>query len=125
MDRGGAEALEVIGRHQVPLTLHGHTHRNYLVTDPRAPRTWFLENGAIKEYPAGYAILDVHEDGIARSFHRPISAFTREWVRTSAGQIWGLQPQYTRGTLRSRSFVLRFDGRRGDGAPLPSIYGPL
>lgn len=124
LDRGGAEALEVIGRHRVPLALHGHTHRNYLVTDPRAPRTWFCENGAIKEYPAGYAILDVHEDGIVRSFHRPISSFTREWVRTSAGQIWGLHPDYTRGTLRSRSFVLRFGGG-GDAAPAPSIFGPL
>jgi Icc protein len=123
-DRGGADALDVIGRHRVPLTLHGHTHRNYLVTDPRAPRTWFLENGAIKEYPAGYAILDVREDGIVRSFHRPVSAFAREWVRTSAGQIWGMQPDYTRGTLRSRSFVLRFAGG-GAAAPAPSIFGPL
>jgi 3',5'-cyclic-AMP phosphodiesterase len=124
-DRGGADALEVIGRHGVPLTLHGHTHRNYLVTDPRAPRTWFLENGAIKEYPAGYAILDVREDGIVRTFHRPVSDFAREWVRTSANQIWGLQPDYTRGTLRSRSFVLRFAGGGGPGAPTPSVIGPL
>jgi hypothetical protein len=123
--QGGLDALGVIGRHDVPLTLHGHTHRNYLVRDPLAPNTWFLENGAIKEYPAGYAVLDIHEDGIVRTFHRPVSRFAREWVKTSANQVFGLQPSYTRGTLASRSFVLRFDGRGGPGGPSPSIIGPL
>lgn len=47
------------------------------------------------------------------------------WVKQSAEQIYGLQPQYTRGTLRSRSFVLRFDGSGGPGAPESSIVGPL
>jgi Icc protein len=124
-DRGGLDALRVIGAHDVPLTLHGHTHRNFLARDPLAPRTWFLENGATKEYPAGYALLHVHEDGIVRTFHRPVDPFTRDWTRTSAGQIWGMQPDYTRGTLASRSFVLRFDGRRGDASPAPSLFGPL
>lgn len=123
--QGGIDALRVIGGHDVPLVFHGHTHRNYLARDPLAPRTWFLENGAIKEYPAGYALLHVHEDGIVRTVHRPTEPFCREWTRTSAGQVWGRQPEYTRGTLASRSFVLRFDGSGGDGAPTPSITGPL
>ncbi len=121
---GGEHALAVLGRHDVPLVFHGHTHRNYLCTDPLAPNTWFLENGAIKEYPAGYAMLKVYEDGIVRTFHRPISDFSREWVKTSAGQIYGLQPDYTRGTLRSRSFVMRFDGSDTGASPAPSIFGP-
>jgi hypothetical protein len=121
---GGTDALELLGRHEVPLVFHGHTHRNYLCTDPLAPRTWFLENGAIKEYPAGYAVLRVYEDGIERTFHRPISDFAREWTRTSAQQVYGFQPDYTRGTLRSRSFALRFDGSGGNGEPGPSIFGP-
>jgi Calcineurin-like phosphoesterase len=123
---GGPEALQVIGKHEVPLVLHGHTHRNYLARDPLAPTTWFLENGATKEYPAGYALLHVHEDGIVRTFHRPTEAFAREWTRTSAGQVWGRQPDYTRGTLRSRSFVLRFEEvAAGDGSPAPSVIGPF
>ena len=123
-DRGGLDALRMIGSHDVPLVLHGHTHRNYLARDPLAPRTWFLENGAAKEYPAGYALLDVHEDGIVRTFHRPVTDFTREWTRTSAGQVWGRQPDYTRGTQASRSFVLRFDGDSA-GGPAPSLFGPF
>lgn len=124
-DRGASEALPVLGRHSVPLVFSGHTHRNYLAQDPAAPGSWFLENGAIKEYPAGYALLKVYEDGIVRTFHRPISPFSRIWVKQSAEQIYGLQPAYTRGTLRSRSFVLRFDGGNGPGAPTPSLIGPL
>jgi Icc protein len=124
--RGGLDALRVIGSHQVPLVLHGHTHRNYLARDPLAPRTWFLENGAAKEYPAGYALLRVHEDGIVRTFHRPVSDFTRRWTRTSAQQVWGHQPDYTRGTQASRSFVLRFgEVAEGESGPAPSIIGPL
>jgi hypothetical protein len=117
----------VIGRHDVPLVLHGHTHRNYLARDPLAPRSWFLENGATKEYPAGYALLHVHEDGIVRSFHRPVDPFVREWTQTSAGQVFGRQPDYTRGPLASRSFVLRFGELldRGEGAAAPSLIGPL
>ncbi len=124
--RGGVEAMQVIGRHDVPLVLHGHTHRNYLSRDALAPSTWFLENGAAKEYPAGYALLRVHEDGIVRTFHRPVDPFAREWTRTSAGQIWGRHPDYTRGTLASRSFVLRFgELLGGEGGPAPSLFGPL
>jgi 3',5'-cyclic AMP phosphodiesterase CpdA len=124
--QGGLDALRTIGSHAVPLVLHGHTHRNYLTRDPLAPATWFLENGAAKEYPAGYALLEVHEDGIVRTFHRPVTDFTREWTRTSAGQVWGRQPDYTRGTVASRSFVLRFDGGGGGpGGPAPSLIGPF
>jgi 3',5'-cyclic-AMP phosphodiesterase len=123
--RGGLDALRTIGSHAVPLVIHGHTHRNYLARDPLAPQTWFLENGAAKEYPAGYALLHVHEDGIVRTFHRPVTDFTREWTRTSAGQVWGRQPDYTRGTQASRSFVLRFEGGGGEGGPAPSLIGPL
>jgi hypothetical protein len=126
--RGGLHALRTIGSHSVPLVLHGHTHRNYLARDALAPQTWFLENGAAKEYPAGYALLHVHEDGIVRTFHRPVTDFTRAWTRTSAGQVWGRQPDYTRGTLASRSFVLRFEGSGiadGPGGPAPSLIGPF
>jgi hypothetical protein len=123
--QGGADALEVLGQFDVPLVSSGHTHRNYLARDILAPKTWFLENGATKEYPAGYAILRVHEDGIVRTFHRPTTDYAREWTHTSAGQVFGRQPEYTRGTLASRSFVLRFDHKRGPGAPVPSVIGPL
>ena len=37
----------------------------------------------------------------------------------------GMAARYTRGSLPSRSFALRFDGSGGSGAPAPSIYGPV
>lgn len=123
--RGGLDAVRIVGRHRVPLVMHGHTHRNYLARDPLARRTWFLENGAAKEYPGGYALLHVYEDTIVRTFERPIDPFVRSWVQTSARQIYGRQPAYTRGPLATRSFALRTDGRPGAGGPAPTLLGPL
>jgi 3',5'-cyclic-AMP phosphodiesterase len=123
--QGGQECLDVLARHDhVRLVLHGHTHRNYLTYDEQSgPRLPFLENGAVKEYPGGYAIVRIHEDGLMRTFHRMTAPFCREWVRTSAQQIWGRQASYTRGTLASRAFVHRYDALLPE--PLPSVYGPL
>ena len=125
LDQGGLECLNVLAKHDnVRLVLHGHTHRNYLTYDAQsAPRIPFLENGATKEYPGGYAIVKIHEDAIVRTFHRMTADFCREWIQTSAGQIYGLQPQYTRGSLASRAFVHHFDAALPE--PLPSIYGPI
>ena len=124
-DRGGQACLDVLARHpHVRLALHGHTHRNYVSYDPGCgARLPFLENGAVKEYPAGYAIVRVHEDGLVREFHRMTDAFCREWVRTTAGQIWGRHAQYTRGTLASRAFVHRYDAVVPDVPP--SVLGPV
>ncbi|MEA2497104.1 MAG: 3,5-cyclic-AMP phosphodiesterase [Thermoleophilaceae bacterium] len=125
LDEGGEQCLEVLSRHaHVRLVLHGHTHRNYLTYDALSgPRLPFLENGATKEYPGGYAIVRVYEDAIVRTFHRMTDDFCRQWVQTSAGQIYGMQPQYTRGSLASRAFVHHFDATLPE--PLPSIYGPI
>jgi 3',5'-cyclic AMP phosphodiesterase CpdA len=107
---GQAEILGVLARHDhVKLVINGHTHRNNLGFDPTiGARLPFLENGAVKEYPAGYALLDVYETGIVRTFHRPDSDFSREWVNISAKQIEGIHPSLTRGSLGSRAFVTSF-----------------
>lgn len=122
---GAEQTLKVLARHDhVRLVLHGHTHRNYVSYDPDCGRRLpFLENGATKEYPAGYGLIRVYEGGIMRTFHRMGSKFARHWVRQSAQQIYGLQPIYTRGTLTSRAFVSRF--ACPDGGPGPSLIGPL
>jgi predicted phosphodiesterase len=112
VDQGAGDVLAVLGRHEhVRMVLHGHTHRNNLgYHDPIGPRLPFLENGAVKEYPAGYALLHVHEDGIMRTFHRPVNAWTREWTTVSATQVYGLHPNITRGPLSSRAFVTSYRG---------------
>jgi predicted phosphodiesterase len=124
-DLGGQDCLDVLARHDhVRLVLHGHTHRNYLTYDAGSgPRLPFLENGAAKEYPGGYAIVHVHEDALVRTFHRMTADFCRDWVRTTANQIYGRQAQYTRGSLASRAFVHHYDATVPE--PLPSLYGPV
>ena len=122
---GGLACLDVLSRHEhVRVALHGHTHRNYVSYDAACgPRLPFLENGATKEYPGGYGIVRVHEDGIVRTFHRMTDPFARDWIRTTAGQIWGRHAEYTRGTLASRAFVQRDD--RPDRPVRPSVFGPF
>ncbi|WP_205699385.1 metallophosphoesterase [Conexibacter sp. SYSU D00693] len=125
-DRAAIAFLKLLGRQRhVPLVMSGHTHRNYVARDALAPRTVFLENGATKEYPAVWALLEVHEDGIVRTVHRAVTPFTRAWVQTSAQQVFGRQPEYTRGTLASRAFTLRTDRLSLGGSPRPSLLGPL
>lgn len=125
-DRGGRDVLGVLARHRhVALVLHGHTHRNLVSYDDAiGPRLPFLENGAAKEYPAGYAVLRFYEDGFTREFHRPDEPFVREWVHTSARQVYGRQPEYTRGPRSSRGFTHLY-GRRGfQPAPSLPLNGP-
>jgi predicted phosphodiesterase len=123
--KGGLDCLAVLARHDhVRLVLNGHTHRNYVSYDTGSgTRLPFLENGATKEYPGGYAIVRVHEDGVVRTFHRMTDPFARDWVRTTAGQVWGRHADYTRGTLASRAFVHRVGAAVPD--PPPSVFGPL
>jgi len=107
---GAPEIMAILARHShVKLVINGHSHRNNLGFDPViGPRLPFLENGAVKEYPAGYAVLDVYETGIMRTFHRPDTTFSREWVNISAKQVFGNHPQITRGSLGSRAFVTNY-----------------
>ncbi|MCK9249406.1 MAG: metallophosphoesterase family protein [Solirubrobacteraceae bacterium] len=118
-DEGADALLAVLARHDhVRIVLHGHTHANDLTTHGPTGPLRFLENGAIKNYPCGYALLHVHEDGIMRTFHRPVNDWTRMWTATTARETWGLQPTALRGDLTSRAFVLRYDSRFGPGDPI-------
>lgn len=110
---GGEEALRVIARHDhVALVVHGHTHRNYVGYDGRSgARTPFLENGAVKEYPGGFGLLRFYEGGMLRTFHRVSEPWCRDWIVTTAHQLYGRHPEYTRGPLSSRAFTHRYDGR--------------
>jgi 3',5'-cyclic AMP phosphodiesterase CpdA len=104
---GGRDALAVIARHEhVSLVVHGHSHRNYVGYDERSgARTPFLENGATKEYPGGFGLLRFYEGGVLRTFHRVSEPWCRTWVATTATQVYGRHPDYTRGPLSSRAFA--------------------
>jgi 3',5'-cyclic-AMP phosphodiesterase len=125
-DQGGRACLDVLARHDhVRLVVHGHTHRNDVSYDPLCgARLPFLENGALKEYPGGYAPLRVHEDGIVRTFHRPTRRSPARGCARPRGRSGAARPRNTRGTLESRGFVQRF-GRLPLPGPRPSLLGPL
>lgn len=122
-EQGGRDCLELLARHRhVPLVLHGHTHRNYVSYDERNPDgPVFLENGAVKEYPAGFGLLTIRQGGLTRTYHRMTEPFCREWNRTSAQQYHGLHPLYTLGPLSARAFVTSRDGRT---RPPATVDGP-
>jgi 3',5'-cyclic AMP phosphodiesterase CpdA len=109
---GGRDALGVIAAHDhVALVVHGHTHRNYVGYDERSgARTPFLENGATKEYPGGFGLLRFYEGGVLRTFHRVAEPWCRSWIATTATQLYGLHPAYTRGPLSARAFTHAYDG---------------
>ncbi len=109
--QGGRDALAVLARHEhVSLVVHGHTHRNYVGYDERSgSRTPFLENGASKEFPGGFGLLRFYEGGVLRTFHRVSEPWCREWIATTATQLFGRHPDYTRGPLSSRAFARRYD----------------
>lgn len=117
--RGGSDALDVLTRHDnLALVIHGHTHRNWVAYDPRSPAP-FLENGAVKEYPGGFALLRFYEGGLLRTFHRVAEPWCREWIATTANQVYGRHPDYTRGPLSARAFVRRYDGGGPPSSTLP------
>jgi len=123
--KGGRDALAIIAAFDhVALVLHGHTHRNYVAYDERSgTRIPFVELGATKEYPGGLSLLRFHRDGVVRTFHRMDEPFCREWVTTSARQVFGRQPEYTRGPLSARAFVRPYDPRLAQ--PEPSLPTPV
>ncbi|WP_354700679.1 3',5'-cyclic adenosine monophosphate phosphodiesterase CpdA [Paraconexibacter sp. AEG42_29] len=121
---GGQDALDVIARHDhVSLVVHGHTHRNYVGYDGRSGyRTPFLENGAVKEYPGGFGLLRFYEGGVLRTFHRVAEPWCRDWIATTATQLFGRHPDYTRGPLSARAFTHRYDGK-GFQPPASTVPG--
>ncbi len=121
--KGALDALRIIAAFDhVAIVLHGHTHRNFVAYDADL-RTPFVELGATKEYPGGVSLLRFYAGGVMRTFHRMDEPFCREWVRTTAQQVYGRQPEYTRGPLSARAFVHPYDARVPQ--PEPSLPGSL
>lgn len=122
-DKGGSAFLDLIAANpQVVGVLNAHTHRNFVSYAPRiGARVPFVENGAAKEYPGGYAVYSVYAGGYTRSFFRPSScAFCRAWTETTRGEYFGLYPLYTLGPLSARNFTHLY----GCAAPTPPASLP-
>ncbi len=94
LDRGSATRLERLYAATPGVFLHhsGHTHRNFRSMSAVAPGVTFLEVGAVKEYPAGFALLRVYEGGFTTNFYPLTSPEALEWRQVSSRQSFGLQP---------------------------------
>lgn len=126
-EQGGNDVLDLLGRYEhVALVVHGHTHRNYVSYDPRSGEHLpFVENGAVKEYPGGFGLLRFHEGGVLRTFHRVSEPWHRQWIATTATQVYGRHPDYTRGPLSSRAFATDYaTGAVPPASTVPGVPDP-
>jgi hypothetical protein len=99
---------------QVVGVYNGHTHRNYTSSDPRSGALPFMEFGATKEYPGGYAILRLFDGGYMVNFWKvggpslrsDLAEKCRMWSQRSRGEYLGLYPEYTLGRFTDRNRVV-------------------
>ena len=108
-----ASLLETVGAHRsVVGVFSGHTHRNWITGSALAPGVPFVEVAASKEYPGGYAIYKVFENGYLQSFYKCSTEACLAWSETTRGEYAGLYPLYTSQTgARNGSFGYDFRTR--------------
>ena len=106
--------VELVAAHpQVVGIYNGHTHRNYTSRDPRSGELPFMEFGATKEYPGGYAVLRMFEGGYMVNFWKAggpaapadLAERCRMWSQRSRGEYLGLYPYGQLGSLTDRNQV--------------------
>ncbi|MTV27375.1 metallophosphoesterase family protein [Nitriliruptoraceae bacterium ZYF776] len=116
----------VLARHldRVVGVYQGHTHRNNRTVSLNTGATPFFEGGATKEYPGGYTIVRLYEEGYMVNFYKTAAPEARAWSERSRGEYLGLYPYYTLGGLSDRNWVHRTDARRTDGAAGPPPGAP-
>jgi len=118
LEQGAARRLEALYAAAPGVFLHhsGHTHRTRRTAAPdTAPGVEFLEVGAVKEYPGGYALVRVHPGGYQVNFYRSRDPLAREWGARTSGQYFGVFPSYVLGSVADRNHVVArdFSGLRG------------
>ncbi len=79
--------LQIIGGNpQVKAVFSGHTHRNKVTYSDKAPGVVFAETGSTKEYPGGYTIYRVYENGYMSNFYKTRCPECREWSEITRGE---------------------------------------
>lgn len=129
LEAGDAERLErTMAEHSVQGVYSAHTHRNKVTASPRTPGVPFIEVGAVKEYPGGYSLVNVYEDGYMVNFYKTEAEESKAWSEQSRGEYLGLYPYYTLGTLSERNFVIAGDfsdaARAAPAAPTAAAPAP-
>jgi 3',5'-cyclic-AMP phosphodiesterase len=110
LDRADALRLQELYARTPGVFLHhsGHTHRNKRTTSPISPGVDFLEVAAVKEYPGGYTLLRLYEDGYMANFYKSSGPLAREWSQTSSAEYLGLYPAFMLGSLTDRNRAVRY-----------------
>ncbi|MFI5777469.1 metallophosphoesterase [Nocardia sp. NPDC051570] len=111
LNRTDAARLQSLYQSTPGVFLHhsGHTHRNRR-TRPDIPlNIEFLEVAAVKEYPGGYTLLNLHEGGYQANFYKTRTPDARRWSTRTRAEYFGLIPEYTLGTTADRNHVVLRD----------------
>ncbi|MQY30036.1 metallophosphoesterase family protein [Nocardia aurantia] len=111
LDRGDAAALQSLYRAAPGVFLHhsGHSHRNRRTRPDLPIPVDFVEVGAVKEYPGGYAMVRLYEGGYMLNFHKTRTENAKRWSTRSRAEYLGLEPEYTLGTTTDRNYVVTRD----------------
>ncbi len=92
---------------QVKAVFSGHTHRNKVNSSDKAPGVLFAETGSTKEYPGGYTIYRVYENGYMSNFYKTRCTECREWsdVTRNEYDFLGGAQVILFGKLEDRNYV--------------------
>lgn len=99
--------FELLGRNpQVQGVLIGHTHRNRLRRYPASGEIPFVEVNCVKDYPGGFAVYELHDDGTFRQEVRRTSSARALAHSTRCRDFFkGGYRDFALGTLADRCWV--------------------
>jgi hypothetical protein len=90
----------------------GHTHRNNRTTSRETGRLPYFEGASTKEYPGGYTVVRLFEQGYMVNFWKTATPDALAWSEQSRGEYLGLYPYYTLGGFADRNWTFDVDARR-------------
>jgi 3',5'-cyclic-AMP phosphodiesterase len=93
------------GYNNVVAILCGHSHRAEITYAHPIGSIPCVETPSSKEYPGGYNIISVYENGWRQMFYRLNCANCLEWIEITKQEYWGNAPELLFGDLEDRSFV--------------------
>ncbi|WP_018024852.1 metallophosphoesterase family protein [Corynebacterium ulceribovis] len=87
----------------------GHTHRVRRTKPDTAAHVDYVELGASAGYPGGYTLVHLYTGGFRVNFHRVSSEEALRWAARSRWAAYGIQPEYTLGSVEDRNYVVERD----------------
>ena len=103
---------QLLGRYDnVVGVYNGHTHRNNRTTSRETGTVPYFEGAATKEYPGGYTVVRLFEQGYMVNFWKTATPKALAWSERSRGEYLGLYPYYTLGGFADRNWTYDVDAR--------------